>query len=536
MALDYFFKGISDGMDISKDAYDARVKAAKDELVLQGLYDTYGDNQVLRPDMLRNQQMQLDLDTAKRSASLDGLYRTHDLSTEAKNARSIYDRTNYDNLVEDINLWGQARRDSEKRRFESLEKQYDNNYKDIDMWGQQRRESELRRLEALKRQYDNSYFTEDLKGEINEKTRPTQLATGLNLVKTDNLVSQDKVFDAQTQVDINPDQWHTVVDGAKRLRIDARTGRVIAEETQPYVISKAKTDAIYGDQSATHNLEVLEATRGYDLETATNSALLKARDSQTQVAVRDVSLTVSGVPLDQQEALLEKIATTDKDPNKQIAAQSLLNEMRSQRATQQQIAAAGYVVLPDGKVQKVGGSSSGGTGGSGLTPVEKANLAAQEDAMKRINGLIASLTNDEDGFTEADKKLVEQAKIEMGLTGGTASGGTGGGTPTVSFTPQQEADYLEYGVRNLGWKFDQKAGVFYKPDGSAVNNGDVLTIRKQVDQANNRAIANGAMAYAIKKYGWKEDKAKKGWYTKDGTRVTPEMFSQMMNEYQSNKK
>lgn len=500
MALDNFYKGISDGMNIGKDAYDASIKTAKDELVLQGLYDTYGDNQALRPDMMRNQFAQLDLDTARRGASLDGLYRTHDLGVESKRSRSAYDITNYNNLIEDIQLWGQARRDAEKQR-----------------------------LDTAKLRFGNEEFVEQLKGDINDATRPTQYATGLNLVEKDNLVSQDQVFDAQTQLDINPDQWYTTVDGAKKLRVDARTGRVIAEEAQPYVISKGVTDAIYGDQKANYTLDEHMATKEYNLNTATQAAFLKARDAETQVAVRDVSLTVSGVPLDQQEALLEQIATTDKDPYKQIAAQSLLNEMKTQRETQQQIADAGYVVLPDGKVKSVGGTTTAGGTSSNLTPQEKADLAVREDAMKRINSLISSLTNDDDGFTESDRKLIEQARIDMGLTGTGGTGGTGAGTPTIKFSSKQQSDYLEYGIRNLGWQYSQQNGNFYKRDGTPVDNSDLLLIQKEVDKTKATALAKKAGEYATQKYGWKKDNGV--WKTKDGKKVTKDMYLAVMQEY-----
>lgn len=515
MALDNFYKGISDGMNISKDAYDARLKAAKDELVMQGLYDTYGDNQNLRADTLRNQIAQLNLDTAKRDAALNGLYRTHDITTDALASQGIYNKTNYDNLTDDI-----------------------------DMWGQIRREAEQKRLEAAKAQYGNALFSEELKGEINKATRPIQYDTGLNVITADNNISQDKVFDTQTQLDINPDNWYTTVDNANTNRVNAQTNNVVATQTQPYVISKATSDAIYGDQRSAYALDEFIATKDYNLETATKTAYMKARDAQSQAAIKDVSLVVAGVPTDQQEAYLQNLAKTTKDPYKQAAAQSMLNEINNQRsaaqAAAQTAAQAGYVILGDGKPYKINDGTTTVTNADGttstvkLTPQEKSQLAVQEDAYKRINNLIATLSNDADGYTEEDKKKVEQAKKEMGITG-SSNAATGGGTPKVTFTPQQEADYLEYGVRNLGWKYDQAQGLFQKPDGSQVTNADVLQIRKSVENQKTRQVANAAMQYAVNKYGWKEDKAKKGWYTKDGKRVTPAMFQSVMTEYQSSK-
>lgn len=511
MALDNFYKGISDGMNISKDAYDARLKAAKDELVMQGLYDTYGDNQYLRPDVLRNQMAQLDLDTAKRDATLDGLYRTHDLSTDAAVAQNIYNRTNYDNLTDDINMWGQIRREAEKKR-----------------------------LEAAKSQYINRLFTEDLKGDINTATRPTQYATGVNQVTSDYNVSQDKVFDTQTQLDINPDVWYTVTNNAKTNRVNSETNLDVAQETQPYVVSKAVSDAVLGDQRSGYALDEFMATKEYNLETAKQTAFMKARDAQSQAAIKDVSLIISGVPVDQQEAELKNIIATTQDPYKQIAAQSILNELEGQRSAAQSAAQAGYFVYGN-KMYKINdGSNATVTNPDGttttvkLTPQEKSNLAVREDAMKRINALISALSNDIDGYTEEDKKKVEQAKIEMGLVSD-GTGGTVGGSPKVTFTPQQQADYLEYGVRNLGWKYDQAQGLFQKPDGTRITDADVLAIRSQVEAQKTRTIANGAMRYAINKYGWKEDKDKKGWYTKEGQRVTPAMFQSVMTEYQNMK-
>lgn len=517
MALDNFYKGINDGMGISKDAYDARLKTAKDELVMQGLYDTYGDNQLLRADTLRNQMAQLNLDTAKRDAALNGLYRTHDITTDAAVSQGLYNKTNYDNLTSDI-----------------------------DMWGQIRREAERKRLEAAKAQYGNALFSEELKSDINTNTRPIQYDTGKNQVIADNNLSQDKVFDTQTQLDINPSVWVATTTNADTNAINAKTTNTIAKDTQPYVISKATSDAIYGDQNSAYNLDVLMNTKDYNLETATKMAYMKARDAQSQAAIKDVSLIVAGIPTDQQEAYLANLAKTTKDPYVQIASQSMLNEINTQRASRQvaseQAAQAGYVMLGDGKFYKVNdGKTTTVTNPDGsvttikLSPEEKSQLAVQEDAYKRINALIATLSNDADGYTEEDKQKVAQAKAEMGISGNAAAGTTAAGVPRVSFTNDQQADYLEYGVKNLGWKFDQGQGLFHKPDGSQVTDADFLAVRKSVENQRTRQVANAAMQYAINKYGWKEDKASKGWFTKDGKRVTPAQFQSVMAEYQSSK-
>lgn len=420
MALDGFFSGVNQGVKLSGSIYDAEIDAAKDSLVLQGLYDTYGDNQVLRPDALRNAKAQYDYDTAAKSANLDTLHRTHDGAVDATISQNQYNKSNYDNLAADI-----------------------------DMWGLDRRESELKRLKAIKQQYSNKGFSEGVIADVNSQTRGAQVDTGLFNIGAERAQAKDILDNNLTAVEINQYTKPTAIINARRQLVDATTGYVIADLTESDLVTRGVIDAKNLAEQAGYSLQTTQATGAYGVNTAANNAFIQSLTSDQQKALSIVTTYVSGKPAAEQIQILQDVATKSNDPSQRSAAQALLNNIESQKTG----------------VNALGGSSAE----TKLTHEQKLQLDLQKEAQTTYNRFYLDVMKNETMTQEEKSQALQQAKIDLGITQAKQN------PPQKSLTPEMESAALEYGIMNFGWARNANDGKYYNASGSPVSYGDVTS-------------------------------------------------------------
>lgn len=514
--LDGFFKGLQAGSKYYDDTEDNSLARARARLTLNALEDTYGDNQVLRADELRNAQAQYDLDTATRSANLDTLYRTHDGMVDATNAQNMFATTDFSNKTKGLNTWGDDKIAAEKSGYVFNKTYDDNRTAGINLYGDPQNRLELARVNLGLGDYS-------IRQGVQDATSDLQTQTGIVQAGKQNLDARDGYYDTQTQLIINPQVRGATVQDAGRNLTNATVNNISAKNTASDRVVANTLDAKTGRINSETNLTTTSQAQPYKIRTALSTAQLETLTAEDKAAVAQVQSMVSGAPEELQDSILQEIATTSNNNKQKLAAQRLLNsrnQQRDQLVNQQLVYTNPAQVLankglnvsiaPDGNGYIVDGTPISQAGAmlmaGRLSGVEvddptikqqgerevaeyKASLEMRKEGLKQFQQLITKLG--EDGYDEQDLEDIEKARALLAQNGDSLGGPiTGAGTSSPAGQNQEVAQVAALGVEAGLWSVDASGTFINNATGQPMSAAQVMQSWNNFKNKNTQQVDN----------------------------------------------